>query len=209
MGTDSPSSLLDRQIRHYSREEFAKVFNGVLGERLSNRPAQDVNDESLLQNYVVGSRRVEGLTVYHYAKMLATFGITIASQCRGVVNSCTGHFQNTSAAPLIVAVGSMTIPILDAVSAAHLYRNGRIVVWSATEWYSYDIVDSDVSDGTDVVLHLRTPVRVAIAAGTFCEVHENPYSAVRAPSGDGFETFVGIPQRYLTAGYFFWLPTWG
>ena len=212
MGTEGLVSLERRQIRHYSKAEFAQVFNSLLGERLSGRPEQYIDEESEIQNYVIGSRKAVGMTVYHYAKMKAGASIGVGTQLKGVGNSIGLIEQNTSAAPASVAVGSMTISIVDAVSAAHLYQNGKLFVWPAgAEVQAFDIVDNDASDGTDVVLYLNRPVRVAIAAGTFTSIYRNPYSAVQAITdiGTGLAPVVGVPQRYVTAGYHFWLPTWG
>lgn len=191
---------------------MAKTFAAFSGERLAGRPEQYVDEESLLPNYVIGSRRVVGLTVYHYAKMLATFTIVEASQERGVMNTLALDEQNTSAAPLIAPVGAATLSILDAASAAHDYQNGKICVWpAAAEMQSFDILDNDISDGVNVLLYLARPIRNAIAAGTFTSIYRNPYSAVEAAVDLASQVapFMGIPQRYITAGYYFWLPTYG
>jgi len=195
-----------------SRRELETIANQVLGEVLPGQPDQDVEAVSLTPCYAIGARKQVGMTVYHYSKMQAAAAIDITNQYRCV--GCTYGLdeQNTSAAPVTVAVGSMTLPILDAASVAHAYAGGRVYVWpGAGEFQQYDIVDSGESDGTDVILYLRTPVRVAIAAGTFTSLYRNKYGSVAsmATIGTQLAAAVGIPQRYVPAGYYFWLATWG
>jgi len=212
MGTEALVTLTRRQIRHYSKQEFAKVFNSMLGEKLPGCQEQYIDEESEDPNYVVGSRKFVGMTVYHYAKMLAGACIDVGTQLKAVGNSLGLDEQNTSAVPATVAVGSMSISILDAASAAHVYQNAKLFVWPAgAETQVFDIVDNDASDGTNVVLYLNRPVRNAIAAGTFTSIYQNIYSGVQAFTdiGTNLAPAVGVPQRFVTAGYYFWLPTWG
>ncbi len=197
---------------HYTRTDWLKVLSDRFGEKLPGRPDQDVEEESLFQNYVIGSRKVQGMTVYHYAKMATGLAIAIANQFRCVGNTLGLDEQNTSVAPANVPVGLYTLPILDGASVAGVYSGGRVYVWpGAGEFQQYDIVTNEATDGVNVVLHLRTPVRVAIAAGTFTSLYRNRYAAVAgmADIGTQLAPAVGVPQRYVTAGYHFWLPTWG
>jgi rhodanese-related sulfurtransferase len=212
MGTEAPVSLADRVIRHYAKQEFAKVFNGDLGELLPGCQKQYVDEESVTPNYVVGSRTIVGMTVYHYSKMDAIKEINVGNQLKAVGNVNGLDEQNTSAVPATVAVGAMAISILDAVSAAHDYQNAKLFVWPAgAETQVFDIVDNDASDGANVVLHLARPVRNAIAAGTFTSIYKNIYGRVGGlvDIGTGLAAAVGVPQRLVTTGYYFWLPTWG
>ncbi len=199
-------------MNHLTRNDFARAIELVVGQKLPGQPVQYVDEISLAPNYVIGSREVVGMTVYHYGKLLAGSAVDVTNQGRGFGNSLGLDEQNTSAAPVSVAVGSRTLPILDAASAAHLYSGGTVTVYPAgAEVQRYDIIDSTVSDGTNVVLTLARPVRVAIAAGTFTALVRNPYSAVSglATIGTGLAPVVGVPQRYATAGYYMWFATWG
>ena len=208
MGMDAPVSELVRQIRHYSKQEFAEVLNGILGEKLPNRPVQHIDQVSDIANYVVGSRKAEGLTVYRYARMAAGSSIAYGQQHRGVVNSNLWHEQNLA---VDAEVGDTSITIVDAAAAAHEYANGKIILFqvAALEWQAIDIVDNEASDGVNTVLRLNRPVRVAAAAGETTVLLPNPYSAITPPTGDGYETFMGVGQRYVPDGNYFWLPTWG
>lgn len=211
MGSDGALVYAQRRL---TRQQFAHAFNYCYGEPLPGRPEQYVDEESLLPNFVIGSRRVVGMTVYHYTKMLAGKSITVANQWRGVANSYDLVEPNTSAAPATVTVGSMYIDVLLAASVAHEFQNGRLNVAALAppEFQSFDILDNDAGDGTNTRLYLRRPVRVAIPAGTFCSIYRNIYFGVANPTdcvAADRVSCVGIPQRFVTAGYYFWLPTWG
>ncbi len=212
MGTEALVAPSRRQIRHYAKSEFAKVFNNLLGERLAGCQEQYIDEESLTPNYVVGSRKQVGMTVYHYTKMDAGKSIAVGNQMKCVGNVDGLDEQNTSAAPVTVAVGATTIDILDAASAAHVYQNAKLFVWPAgAEVQVFDVVDNDASDGVNVRLYLNRPVRNAIAAGTFTSIYRNLYNDVGsfADIATNLSSALGVPQRYVTAGYYFWLPTWG
>lgn len=210
MGSDG--ALVHAQ-RRLTRQQFAHAFNYLFGEPLPGRPEQRIDQTSAVRNFVIGSRRVVGMTVYHYAKMQAGKAIdTDGKIFRGAGNTWGLDEPNTAAAPATVAVGSMSFQIVDAVSAAHKYQNGRVTVWGVgIEYQVFDILDSDVTDLTNVLLYLRTPVRVAIPAGTMCSLVPNIYSAVAyiGDIGTNLAPIVGIPQMYVAAGCYFWLPTYG
>ncbi len=200
------------RMQHVSRDEYGRALESVVGSLAIGGHKQYPDEISLTQNYIIGSRCVYGMTVYHYAKMAAGKAVDITNQFKGVGNTLGLDEQNTSAAPATVAVGSYDLSIVDAASAAHVYQNGKIFVWpGAGEFQAYDIRDNEASDGVDVVLHLWRPVRVAIAAGTFTSIYRNPYSEVASLQdiATGLAPVVGVPQRYVTAGYYFWVATWG
>jgi len=212
MGTEALVTLTRRQIRHYTKQEFAKVFNNLLGERLPGCQEQYIDEESETPNYVIGSRKQVGMTVYHYARMAPACAIDLAKEHRCVANSLGLDEQNTSAVPDPVPVGAMHIDIVDAASAAHIYQNAKLFVWPAgAEMQAFDIIDNDASDGVDVRLYLARPVRNVIPAGTFTSIYRNIYSAVANPAdiATNLAPMVGVPQRFVTAAYYFWLPTWG
>lgn len=200
----------NEQMRRYSRDAWAQVFNSDVGSKIAGGSTQYYDEISETQNYVIGSRLVTSMTVYHYCKMKAGEAIDVTNQHRGAVNSNGLDEQNTSAAPATVAVGSTVLDILDAASAANDYQNGKIIVYT-TEFQVFHIVSNDASDGTNVRLYLDRPVRNAIAAGTFTAIVKSPYSAVAgaASLGTGLAPIVCVPQRYVTAGYYFWAPTYG
>jgi len=209
MGTQG-AVLSNQQIRHYTRSEWAQVFNGEVGMMVPGGSDQHIDEESATQNFIIGARKVVGSTVYHYGKMGAAYTIDVSNQHRGACNANVLDEQNTSAAPASVAVGSMTLSILDAASGVNEYQNGKIVVYT-TEYQVFHIVSSEASDGTNVVLHLLTPVRNAIAAGTFTAIMKNPYSNIggAAAIGTGLAPIVCVPERYFTAGYYGWFATYG
>lgn len=200
-------------MQHVTRLDYGRLLESFVGCLVPGGVKQYYDEESATQNYVLGSRQVVGMTVYHYMKMAAGKAVDGTNQFKGLGNNVGLIEQNTSAAPATVAVGSLTISILDAVSAAHLYQNAKIFVWpgGGAQYQAYDILDSDASDGVNVVLHLLRPVRVAIAAGTFTSIYRNPYSEVAALQdiGTGLAPVVGVPQRFFTAGYYGWIATWG
>jgi rhodanese-related sulfurtransferase len=200
-------------MQHVSRLDYGRMLESFVGAMAPGGRKQYHDEISATQNYIIGSRQVVGMTVYHYAKMAAAAAVDGTNQFKGVGNSLGLDEQNTSATPTTVAVGSLTLPILDAASAAHVYQNAKVFVWpdGGAQFQAFDILDNEASDGTNVVLHLARPVRVAIAAGTFTSIYRNPYSAVAslATIGTGLAPVVGVPQTFVTAGYYFWVATWG
>jgi len=196
---------------HLSRNSWKAAIEQVVGARLPGQPDQYIDEVSASPCYAVGARRVVGMTVYHYAKLLTGAVVDISNQGRGIGNSLILDEQNTSAVPASVAIGSKTLPILDAASVAHAYSGGVVTVYGAAEVQRFDIVDSTLSDGTNVVLTLARPVRVAIPAGTFTALVRNPYSAVRglAAIATSLAPVVGVPQTYAAASNYLWLATWG
>jgi hypothetical protein len=199
-------------MQHVSRDDYGRMLEAFVGTLIPGGHKQYYDEQSLSQNYVLGSRCVVGMTVYHYMKMAAGKAIDVSNQHKGVGNNLGLDEQNTSAAPVTTAVGSYELYILDAASAAHVYQNAKIIVYPAAgEFQVLDVRDSDASDGTNVLLHLWRPVRVAIAAGTFTAIVRNPYSEVASIQdiGTGLAPIVGVPQRYFTAGYYGWIATYG
>lgn len=209
MGSDG--ALVHAQ-RRLTRAQFAHAFNYLYGEQLPGRPDQVIGEDTLVQNFVIGSRRVMGMTVYHYAKMLAGAAVAnIAQQCNGLVSSIDLIEQQTEAGVLI-PVGTMSLQVQHATAVAHQFQNGRLNLWDdPTEIEFLDILDNDVHVGGLTRLYLRTPVKVAHAAARDTSISPNIYSAVQHPSdlGTNLGPFVGIPNQFVTAGYYFWLPTWG
>lgn len=205
---------LVNRVRHFSRSELAKILASANGERLPGQPDQRIDEISPLQNFVIGSRRVVGMTVYHYAKMLTGYKVEVESdQFRGLCNTIDLDEPNTAAAPATQVAGSMTLSIVGAALAAHIYQNGRVTIWSAppTEHQTIDILDNDAGDGTNTLLYLRTPLRITVPAGTMCSLARNIYSALALPAffGTDLAPIVGIGQRFITDGYYFWLATFG
>lgn len=200
-------------MQHVSRSDYGRMLESFVGAFAPGGHKQYPDEVSEDQNYIIGSRCVVGMTVYHYAKMAAGKVVDETNQFKGVGNTLGLDEQNTSAAPVTVAVGSLTLPILDAASPAHAYQNAKVFVWpgGAGENQVFDVLDSEESDGTDVILHLARPVRVAIAAGTFTSIYRNPYSEVGSLQdiATGLAPVVGVPQLFVPDGYYFWVATWG
>lgn len=209
MGTGGSLTHAQRRL---SKEMFAHAFAYLYGEQLPGRPDQRIDQESLTQNFVIGSRRVVGMTVYHYAKMLAGATVdTVAKQTNGLATSIDLIEQQTTA--VAIAAGTMTIEVVNNTAVVHQFQNGRINIWPTPplRMQVYDIVDNDVNDGTNTRLYLRTPIVEALAASRDTSICPNIYSAVQHPSdlGTNLGPIVGVPNMFVTAGYYFWLATWG
>lgn len=209
MGSDG--ALVHAQ-RRLTRAQFAHAFNYLYGEQLPGRPDQAIGVDALVPNFVIGSRRVMGMTVYHYAKMLAGVAIdNINAQTNGVCNSIDLIEQQTEAG-VAIPVGTMSLQVQHATAVAHQFQNGRLNLWdNPAEIEFLDILDNDAAVGGLTRLYLRTPVRVAHAAARDTSITPSIYSAVTTPAalGTSLGPFVGIPNQFVTAGYCFWLPTWG
>lgn len=210
MGSDG---ALIHQQRRLTRQQFAHAFNYFYGEQLPGRPDQRVNEPTKLQNFVIGSRRVVGMTVYHYAKMLDGKAVdTIGKQTNGLCTSIQLIEQQTEAG-VVIPVGAMSFRVQHATAVAHQFQNGRVNLWDdPREIEFFDILDNDAAVGGLTTLYLRTPVKVEHPAARDTSICPSIYSAVIWPGDLGagiVAPFVGVPNLMVPAGYYFWLPTWG
>lgn len=181
---------------------------------------QGLHEISADKMYPMGMPYKSDDQLYRYSYAVAALG----GLARLVVNSnyapgVTGHvredgFEKTSGETCVAApIGQMYLDILDtAARAENFYQGGHLNIFGTTIFHQHYIVKSDVGDGTKVRCWLSKPISVeAITASMGVTAYRSPYSAV-APAGSvqvGYEPFIGLPLRPVTAENWFWLLTAG
>ena len=201
-------------MEHYSRAEWARVAEQILGERLPGRPRQDPFVESAVQNYKIGARlRLESGWVMHYCRA-GSVGVASPYWDRGC-HSQVG--PQTLAVIGATAVGSKTVVINDTNTAhgVDYWANGKAEIWASPAPAVFQhrrIKSSTASNGTSVTLTLYYPLTNALADGDGLEICRSQYAEVDQAPGDANATSKSIacvPQMLVTAEYYFWGLTWG
>ncbi len=196
-------------MRRYTREEFAQVFDNMLGTLLPGAPPQAVREQVTAPRYEIGSRLAlpapDG-RVFHYCKADAAH----PDPKYGVANGDPLHFQPTAVAAV---AGARTITIHMDVSEtewlADRFRGGSITIHTAPIQHVLAIIGNDEDDGTDCVLYLGEPLLADVPAETFCEVHENQYNGTTVMSGAGDQSVVAVPLMPVLINNYYWGQTWG
>lgn len=219
-------------MRRYSRNEWSRVFDDVVGERVSGGGDQGVYQQSATKKFPIGARKVFGGRVYRYgytvngliaSALMSKLGINSHYESGyGTSNLCFGNVHFVGGVP--IPANSPYVDYCDVTARpVNYYQGGYLVVFSTLSPYTHqhNIIASELGNGTYVRLWLDEPTFAAIpllnADGftTDAAVYRSPYAAFEEAESvsSGFEPFVGVclagkvePLRYiwiLTAG-----PVW-
>ena len=181
----------------------------ILSEgQVSGGVYQGIYEQSITQNYPIGTRIQLQDRTFHYAQGAAV-GLAVAMKAGH--NDSVECSVNTAA--VAYAAGVKTIVVLDTdTRAAHYYQNGYVWVMNLVSgvYQFLKIKDSDIAAAADnqVTLHLYDPLPFAIPASTWTTIHRNPYACVSFTTTNKM-TMVGVPLIPVTANYYFWIQTWG
>jgi len=184
----------------------------IAGEILPGRPEQGIREESAIQNYRIGSRRVEKGWVLHYAR--ASVAIPSVSGKFRLAGSKTAMLAANEILLTAAALANQKIvSIPDAVNVVNYYQGGTIECWPsvAGTFELHRIASSTVSDGTNVVLTLEDELDNALAIGDMVAPMPSSYYAT-GPMGVTYaqrEQAVCLPLIPVTALYYYWGITWG
>ena len=185
----------------YSRAEIASIAEQVLGRRLPGRSAQGILEESVVQNYDLGSPLVlppPDNRKYRYFKA----GEALAKYL-GAYNHnqwpVNGNTVSESAS------GQKQLRVPDAVGAANDYAGGYIVIFTSP-LQAYLIVSNTASDGTEVTLTLKDNLQSTIPVGTWVTGYPSMYRNVQAPPAPDpdYISFVCVPNINVQLNHFFW-----
>ncbi len=197
---------------NYSRTEFDAVFEQFVGKRLPGRPPQGIREESAIQNYELGSRRVANNWTLHYGR--ASVAIPAASGKFRLAGSKTPILAaNELILTVAAAAGQKLVTISDAASALNYYKGGTIECWPSGggTFELHRIAGSTATNGITVTLTLEDNLRHALAIGDMVVPMPSIYYAV-GPMGVTYpqrEQAVGLPLIAVTATYYAWFITWG
>ena len=196
-----------------TREQFDLIGERMFGERLPGRPDQGIRTISAVQNFKIGSRRVEKGWILHYTR--ASVAIPTASGLFRLAGCQTPMLAaNELVLTVAAAAGQKLITIPDAISPVNYYQGGTIECWPAAgDFELHRIASSTVSNGTTVTLTLEENLINALAVGRMVAPMPSIYYATGPMSSAGIyngrEQAIGVPLVPVTIDNFYWAITWG
>lgn len=163
---------------------------------------QDIHSADTVKNHDLGTRLVEGDRVFRYALAGAA------------LNRFIGGFNITqwpinAALTVAALVGAQTMSVPETTCAKDYYAGGYVAIFTSPLQF-YRILSNTISDGTDTVLTLETPLRATAAIGKWCTGYPSPYVNIQnIPANPGYASVVCVPVCEVPSGSFFWGQTWG
>jgi len=198
----------------YSRAELGEIANQILGERLPGRPKQGIYEESAVQNYRIGCRRVDGDRTCHYCYA----GSAIAIPQRGVANA-SPHLEGTCIGNAVAGAYTLDLPLtcadFPAVSytTKDIYKDGWLWIMGADPALHefHRIKGNDAATATYVRVTLYTPIRTSQAT-PWITAYRNIYVNCQQdyPNSPTYrQAVVCMALLPITNGRYFWGQTWG
>lgn len=188
-----------------------KQYSG--GGQLSGGVAQDIYEESISQNFDIGTRYVQDDRVFRYCKAGSTLYALMEGYC--------GNFpREGNTAPVVYPAGSYTITIPTNPNGvnhakeivANYWNGGYIwimqypIVTGCGQLYR--IASSAAAVGGYITLTLVKPLKYEVAASSWITAWPNVYSDIKGGSQVRMSN-VCIPLIPVTDQYYFWGQTWG
>jgi hypothetical protein len=183
---------------------------------------QEYDEQSVTQNYELGSHLVVDERVFHYARAGAALvaPCTYRLQVNADINSAT-TWGLALAAPIVA--GDTTVQVASAVYQAGTIaldelKGGWIEVWGAANVFMWRrILGNTAAVGgapAAITITVDRPFNAGvIIAGNSVALHHNNYYNVQmggsVPAIVTFESAVGLTPIPVTNGRYFWLQTWG
>lgn len=210
-------------MRRYTREEFARVFDNVLGELLPGATPQGIEELSTSQRYEIGSRMQIRNKVFHYAfvgegatGLQAGMGAKIRNQQDIAFNAITAAGAVAAGSwSLLVPIAATDGPAQNGSFPENYLRGGTIVVRPPGTNFNRGIVShpAKAAGAGTLLLQLDAPTPVDVLVTNQIEGIASPYANVvfnleTAPD-TSWQAMVGIPMIDAPAGYYTWLQTWG
>ena len=210
-------------MRRYSREEFAQVFDHVLGELLPGATPQGVQQLSTTQRYEIGSRRQIRSKVFHYALVgVGALGLEagFAAKVRNQQDLGFGAIPATGArvigsTNLLLAIGAADGPAQDGSFPEDYLRGGTVTIRPAGTNFNVGISrhPAKVAGAGTLLVQLDAGIPVAVAVANqqegIASIYANVVQDQDAIPTVNWQAVVGIPMIDAPAGSFTWLQTWG
>lgn len=179
---------------------------------------QDIYDVSTTKKHSVGTRLVRGDKVYRYAKAGAAI-TNNAAACWSIYNQTISYASVQAAAPAGQSYVYVTTANTDGVDNDGAFlkdalEGGTILLALTsgyTEMFHFGILGNDVlaAGGGTLKIYIDGELPVALTTSSFAEAHVSPYSDVRCGNSGGFAYMLGVAQRLVASGSYFWVQTWG
>ena len=189
-----------------TRKKDGMIVDQILsgGHMLINRKVQNIHEESLVQNYDLGTRLVVDDRVFRYSKAGTALVAMMGGHCGNLPTEVNSHAVASVA-------GSNEVTILDAnARVVDYYAGGYIWTMNLTSgvFEMYRIKSSAVSAGTSILLTLEEALAVELPATTWLTAWPNIYGNILG-TASGFMSQVVVALRPVQNGYYFWGQTWG
>lgn len=190
---------------------FTQIDSGI--GRFIGGSDQDIYEQSLTQNFDVGTRRVVDDRVFRYCKA----GDTLVALFGG---RCTNFPREGSTDAVEYAAGTyqITIPMNPngvnyvAEQVANYWKDGYIWImqWPIVTGVGqmYRIRSSAAAVSGFVTLTLYEALKTTVAASTWITAWPNVYQGIKTAASVRMSV-VCIPLIPVTSGYYFWGQTWG
>lgn len=209
--------------RRYTREEFAQVFDNVLGELLPGATPQGVQELSTSQRYEIGSRLQLGQKVFHYALVgVGALGLEagFAAKIKNQQDIGFGAIPATGARVigdrnLLLPIGAADGPAQDGSFPVDYLRGGTVTVRPVGTNFNVGISRHPVkaAGAGTLLVQLDAPIPVAVAVANQIEgiasIYANVVQDQDAMPPVNWQAVVGIPMLDAPAGSYTWLQTWG
>ena len=208
--------------------KYIQLPPGMEGQEIVNLEIPDSFATSTVQKYPLGTRFVVGDRVYRYCKASGDvkpyWGAYKPKKSNAVVVAPTQSTVVQADGKLPGIVGSLFVSVtIDAeigvlttgVLAKDELAGGYVVVGNGVNQYpQIRLIVSHpalANTGGTLTIKLDMPLDVAVtAATTTIELIECPFYCVKADGlGNGYVSFIGIPQCVASSGEYFWVQTWG
>lgn len=203
-----------------SRAQMDTVFSQVLGALKRGQAEQGILEVSTVQKYEIGARQAieEMNMVFRYAYTDPNRQLRAAYPVYGNL-----LMTETGVIAADAAVGATTITCTAVADvAANQFQNGKMVVSTGAGYGTQYRIRSNTAAtaGNTFTVTLKDPLVVAltVAGADTVTLYRNPYAEVhcmRQEIIDGAAPnyhhvgWVGVPNRFVPAGNYCWLQTWG
>lgn len=185
----------------------------TLGTYQDDRPNlynQGLFEQSSTAKHAIGTRRpLEDGRVFIYAKAGAA-NLTAGQLC--VAPTVVANHVNCSVKEAVSTDEKEVTVTLGATAAtANQYKNGFLVINDADgQGHQYKIRDHAAADASsDLEVRLYDAIKEALTTSSEASLLKHPYDSVVISATDQADLAVGVPPIDVTAGYYFWMQTWG
>ena len=210
----TPSEIPNERM--YERVIRQALIDGIDGDIISGGllvegSAQTPWEESVSQNYVIGSKlRFNDGRVFRYCKNGAG-ALVKGFMCQGpaIVTNYVDEVQTGHGIAADASSGNILITT-GATPAANLFAQGWLVVNEGTGIGQVRKILTSGSHATIIAVTFTPALEAAIAVTDDCSLIQSPYVAtIVMPTATPTNVPVGIPPIAVTAAYYYWSQTGG
>jgi len=185
----------------------------TLGTYQDDRPSlynQGLFEQSMTAKHSIGTRRpLEDGRVFVYAKA-GTANLNAGQLC--VASSIVDdHVDINIKKAASVGDKAVTVTLGNTSVSLNQYKGGFLIINNSDgKGYQYKIRDHAAADASgDLEIKLYDAIKVALTTSSKACLIKHPYDSVVISATDQLDLATGVPPVNVTAGYYFWLQTWG